>query len=228
MKKPRHNIRQQALWAAATTVIVLLLLLCIFMVTGCSGDDEPDYLPPYQKTLCELLTDSTGTGLTVRFDDGRESPLKTPVKDLRPDTLYRIGATTLEYAEGVELYNASAVFAPMPVSIKAGELKTDPVEVLTAWREERYINLRLSVLRGSEADHYMAFADNALMHNPNGSRTKIITFYHDRNGDGEHYRQETIVSCPVYQLSSVLRQGVDSVRMIVYTPTGRRSFTTVY
>lgn len=224
----RNNFRQQALWAAATTVIVLLLLFCIFMVTSCSGDDEPDYLPPYQKTLCELLTDSTGHGTTVRFDDGHLAPLKTPVKDLRPDTLYRIGATTLEYADGLELYNAAAVFAPMPANIKAGEIKTDPVEVLTAWRETRYINLRLSVRRGSEADHYMAFVDQPVKHNLNGTHTKIITFYHDRNGDGQHYRQETIVSCPVYHLGNVLRQGIDSVSMIVHTPTGPRTFTTVY
>lgn len=223
----RNNLRQQALWAAATTVIVLLLILCIFMVTGCSGDSD-DYLPPYQKTLCELLTDSTGCGTTVRFDDGHQSPLKTPIKDLRPDTLYRIGATTLEYAEGVELYNAAAVFAPMPHTFKPEDVKLDPVEVLTAWREPRYVNLRLSVLRGSEANHYMAFIDHPVHHNTDGTRTKTITFYHDRNGDGEHYRQETIVSCPVYHFGSSLRPGVDSVRMIVHTPSGPATFTTLY
>lgn len=224
----RNNLRQQALWAAATTVIVLLLILCIFMVTGCSGDSDDDYLPPYQKTLCELLTDSIGCGTTVRFDDGHQSPLKTPIKDLRPDTLYRIGATTLEYAEGVELYNAAAVFAPMPHTFKPEDVKLDPVEVLTAWREPRYVNLRLSVLRGSEANHYMAFIDHPVHHNTDGTRTKTITFYHDRNGDGEHYRQETIVSCPVYHFGSSLRPGVDSVRMIVHTPSGPATFTTLY
>lgn len=224
----RNNLRQQALWAAATTVIVLLLILCIFMVTGCSGDSDDDYLPPYQKTLCELLTDSTGSGTIVRFEDGHESPLITPVKDLRPDTLYRIGATTLEYDNGVELYNAAAVFSPKPVGIKDGSMKNDPVEVVTAWREKRYINLRLGVRRGSEANHYMAFVDQAIRHNADGTNTKIINFFHDSNGDGEYYRHETIISCPVYQYSSALREGIDSLKMVVNTPDGPKTFSSVY
>lgn len=222
-------MRNQTRWTALTTFVVLLLLLCIFMVMGCTSDDEyDDHLPPYEKVLCELLTDTAGVATKVRFDDGHEAALRHRVKDLTPDSLYRISASTLEYDDGVELYNASFVFAPMPQKLKAEDIVTDPVELLTAWRGKRYINMRLRVTRASDAGHYMGFADMGLKHNADGTRTRTIQFYHDRNGDSEYYRQETIVSCPVYQMSNALREGVDSVRMIVNTPQGEQAVVCLY
>lgn len=206
-------------------VLLVLAVLCGF--TACGGDDD-EPLPPYRQILCELLTDSTGHACSLRYDDGRTVPIVNKLKDLTPDSLYRISTTTLEYAHGVELYNTQPVFSPMPVVFRADKLKTDPVTLLTAWREPRYINLRLSVDRGAEARHYMAFADQGIMMHPNGTRVKTLRFYHDANGDEAHYRQETIVSCPVYQCSSELRHGRDSIRMIVNTPAGESRLVTVY
>lgn len=222
-------MRNQIRWTALTTFVVLLLLLCIFMVMSCtSNDDYDDHLPPYQKTLCELLTDTAGVATIVRFDDGHEAPLLHRVKDLTPDSVYRITATTLQSAEGVELYNASYVFAPMPQKIKAEDMVTDPVEVLTAWRDLRYVNMRLRVTRAAEAGHYMGFADMGVKHNTDGTRVRTVKFYHDRNGDSEYYRQETLISLPIYQMSSELRPGVDSVRLVVNTPNGEQNFTCLY
>lgn len=222
----KRRFRLQSRWTAMTTVILLLLLLCIFMATSCSSDaDSDDYLPPYQQTLCELLTDSQGRGVTVRFDDGRERPLITPTKDLTPDSVYRIAATTYEREAGVELYSAHVVFSPMPVSIPPGKFKTDPVGVLAVWRDKRYINLRLSVKRAADAGHYMGFADMGTRHYPDGTSTKTLRFLHDRNGDNAYYKQELLVSCPIYHLDFELREGKDSVRFIASTEAGE--YTTV-
>lgn len=229
MNENRKRFRLQFRWAAMTTVVLLLLLLCIFMVTGCSSDvDSDDYLPPYQQTLCELLTDSIGRGVTVRFDDGHERPLITPAKDLTPDSIYRISGTTYEREAGVELYNAQVVFSPMPVSLKPEQLKTDPVGVLAAWRDKRYINFRLSVKRAADAGHYMGFADMGIKHHSDGTSTKTIRFFHDRNGDNAYYKQEFLVSCPIYHLGSELREGKDSIRFIVNTEAGEYSTVTLY
>lgn len=228
MKHSLKHLRLQIVWTAFTTAVVLLLLLCIGMVTGCSDDaDEP--LPAYVQTLCELETDSTGRAWKVHFDDGHESLVKTRADGLVPDSIYRIKATTLEYADGVELYNAAVVFSPMPLVFKSiADIKTDAVEVLAAWRSPRYINLRLSVMRGHTAGHFMGFADLGVKLNANGSLTKTVKFYHDQNGDDPNYHQETIVSCPVYQMTDVLRHGTDSVSIAVETRQGEYRFTTLY
>lgn len=230
MNENKKRFHHQFRWAATTTAVLLLLLLCIYMVAGCSSDDvdSDDYLPPYQQTLCELLTDSLGRGVIVRFDDGHEGRLITPIQHLTPDSLYRIASTTYEREAGVELLNAQEVFSPMPFILKNEKLKTDPVGVLAAWRDKRYINLRLSVERAAEAGHYMGFADMGIKNNPDGTRTKTIRFYHDRNGDNAYYKQELLVSCPIYHLGSELREGKDSVRFIVNTEAGEYTTCSLY
>lgn len=222
-------MRAQFRLAAVTLFVVLLLLLCIFMVVGCGSDDAAtDFTPPYQKTLCEVLTDSTGCGVTVRFDDGHEAPLRNRIDELTPDSTYRVGATTVEDAQGVTLYNATMIAAPMPAKFHPGETKADPVDVITVWREPRYINLRLAVACGNAETHSMAWADGGTLISTDGKRVKTVTFCHDRHDDPSYYRRETLVSCPVYQLAGELRQGRDSVRVVVNTPEGRRSWSYPY
>lgn len=229
MSKTTKHFRLQTRWAVTTTLVVLLLLLCIFMVMGCSADDDADdYLPPYQQTLCELLTDNQGRGMTIRFDDGHECPLITSVDNLTPDSLYRIAGAIYERETGVELYNAHVVFSPMPFKIKPEDFKDDPVGVLAAWRDKRYINMRLSLDRSVDVPHYMGFADMGVTDNPDGTRTKTIRFFHDRNGDDVFYRQELLVSCPVFHLGEELREGTDSVCLIVNTEKGKYSTKTLY
>lgn len=229
MKKTLRNIPSQFRWTAFTTVVVLILLLCIFMVAGCSSDDsDADYLPPLTQELCEIITDNTGVATVMRYADGRECPLVAKVNDLTPDSTYRISAAILETESGVTLYNAHMVLSPMPVVRKLGEIKTDPVDVIACWRDCRYINLRLSVKRSYDVNHFMGFSDYGLRHNPNGTTTYTACLYHDANADADHFRQEIIVSCPIYPMADRLRLGTDSVCLKVNTPDGFASYTMLY
>lgn len=229
MKKSLRNIPSQFRWTAFTTVVVLILLLCIFMVAGCSSDDgDADYLPPLTQELCEIMTDNTGVATMMRYADGRECPLAAKVRDLTPDSTYRVSAAILESENGVTLYNAHMVFSPMPVVRKPGEMKTDPVDVLTCWRDCRYVNLRLSVKRSFDVNHFMGFADDGVRHNGDGTATQTVRLYHDQNADADHYRQEITVSCPIYQLAGHLRAGIDSICMKVNTPDGPVAHTMLY
>lgn len=229
MKKSFSNIPSQIRWTAFTTVVVLVLLLCIFLVTGCSSDDsDADSLPPLTQELCEIMTDNTGVATMMRYADGRECPLATKVNDLTPDSTYRISAAILENENGITLYNAHMVFSPMPMVRKPGEMKTDPVDVIACWRDCRYINLRLSVKRSYNVSHFMGFSDGGLRHNANGTTTYTTCLYHDQNADADHFRQELIVSCPIYPMAGRLRIGIDSVCMKVNTPDGFISHTMLY
>lgn len=228
MKNPLRNLPAQFRWTALTTLAVFILLLCIMVVVSCSSDDEPDYLPPYEQMLCEVMTDAKGVATTIRFDDGRERPLVTCPDGLTPDSLYRISAAVLEDESGVSIYNAAMIFSPMPVVMKDEEVKIDPVDVLTAWRDLRYINLRLSIKRSVEAGHHLAFIDDGVCANPDGTCTSLLRLFYDNNDDEDHFRDELIVSCPIYPLADHLRVGVDSVCLAVNTPGGNRYYTMLY
>lgn len=219
MKNLLRNMPHQFRWTALTTLIVLLLLLCLFMVTGCTSDTDAP-LPPYRQVLCEILTDQSGVATRMRYDDGRECPLVTKASGLTPDSTYRVAATVLESENGVSLYNASMVFSPMPVVMAADKVKMDAIDVVAIWLDCRYINLRLSVKRSNDVQHYLAFVDDGVLSNDDGTQTSCIRLFHDNNGDDDNYRQEIVISCPVYPLFSTLRSGVDSVRITVNTPDG--------
>lgn len=230
MKKRLKHLPAQFRWAATTVAILLLLLLCIFAVAGCGGDDaaDDDQLPPYVRVVGELISDGQGAARVLRSSDGREQRVLNELAGLSPDSLYRIETYVLECKDGVELYNAKLVFSPMPQSFERGKMKADPVAVVTAWREPRYVNMRLAVGCSYGAQHLMAFADEGLRDNADGSRTQLLRLYHDAAGDRDDFRQELLASCPVYQLADVLRAGVDSVQMTIATPKGDFSLTTLY
>lgn len=205
---------------------MLLLLLCIFMVAGCSDDDSP--LPPYRQELCEILTDSQGNATILRYDDGEEHPITNPQTNLVPDSIYRALALVEEEADGLTLHGLSAVAAPMPRRYVPSELHTDPVEVVTAWKVERYLNLRLAVNRSNETPHSLGFADKGILKNDNGTCTQLLQLLYDNHNDGQYFRYETNVSCPLYSLTSDLRKGIDSIRITVNTYEGTFAMTTLY
>lgn len=228
MKNPLRNLPAQFRWTALTTLAVLILLLCIMVVVSCSSDDEPDYLPPYEQMLCEVMTDAKGVATTIRFDDGRERPLVTCPDGLTPDSLYRISAAVLEDESGVSIYNAAMIFSPMPVVMKDEEVKIDPVDVLTVWRDIRYINLRLSIKRSATTGHFLTFLDDGVRNNSDGTCTYQLRLFHDSNADDDHFRDELIVSCPIYPFAEQLRVGVDSVCLTVNTPEGPQRCAMLY
>lgn len=234
MKNPLRNMASQFKWTLLVTLAVLLIFLCLFLVVGCDNDEDTT-LEAYQKELCELQTNKEGRAQYLVFDDGTQHAVTNEVKDLTPDSTYRVIAVLVNQGEDkgknydVKLGNVSAVFSPFPHTVKDGQkLKTDAVEVLSCWRSDRYINLRVSFLRGNKAAHYMGFIDNGDLHLKNGGKRKTIVFYHDTNGDDLNYKQEMYASCPLYQLDDQLVAGRDSIRFVVKTNKGDYTFDTEY
>lgn len=219
-------LRGQFRWALLTVLAALIVFLCCFAVVGCSDDTEP--MPPYSKILCELITDRDGDGTVIRLDSGEKCHVVNAPTQLKADTIYRITAVVQDLGEeGMALVSAAFVFSPFPGKVEGGSHVTDPVKVLAAWRTDRYYNMRLAVNRGNEATHYMGLVDRGTVENARGIRTKTIELYHDKDGDGEYYDQEFYLSCPIYHYEGQLRRGVDSLRMVVEVPGGKKFVDTV-
>lgn len=229
MRDNRQKIKQQIVWTAITLGIVLLLLLCIFSVVGCSSDDEEE-MPPYNTVLAEVMTDNAGRAVKLRFDDGQERTITNEMTNLTPDSLYRVVSRIIDNAADhtVTIYGLKSVLAPMPKDYEPGKQYRDAVDVITTWRTPRYINLRLGVHRSEEKIHYLGFKDNGYISYESGKRTKVYELMHGQNGDGDSYVEEVIASCPVYQLADELREGQDSVRMVITTYGKKVEYTTLY
>lgn len=227
MKDRRYGIRWQRRWTTVTLIVVLLLLLCIFMVTGCSDEGDTP-LSPYRQELCEVQTDGRGRTTVLCRDNGQTCHITNPVEGLTPDSLYRALAVVTEEEGGVSLHGLSAVLAPFPHRYDKSLLRTDPVDVVTAWRVDRYINLRLAISRSNMAVHTIGFADMGILVWPDGKRTKMLQLLHDSYNDEAHFTQELTVSCPLYHLAGELRKGVDSVSIAVNTFGEIYTMTTQY
>lgn len=213
-KRKGEHLRAQSRWAAAVTVIVLLLLLCIYMVAGCSSDDE--VLPAYEGRLCEIVTDGAGRGYLLRDDDGGEAAIGNVLKGLAADSVYRVFVLMVKGEGGaVTLKSAQSIFSVFPHEAHADDVMgNDALEVITAWRSPRYVNLRVALMTDGLQKHMLDFIDEGTRANADGTLTKCIRLCHDQNGAARNYREEGYVSCPIYQYSEELRSGTDSIRLV--------------
>lgn len=230
MKKRMQHMAGQFRLALVTLSLVLVVMLCVFMVVGCADDGADDILGDYKFVLCEVTSNAEKQLTTLRYDDGREWAITTNVETETADTLYRAEAMVLEDADGqhIALGGISAVVSPMPKVYDAKNVKHDPVEVITAWRTPRYVNMRLAIGRGGQV-HAVGFSDEGIVKNPSGTKTKCLSLLHDQNGDPDYYPQEILMSCPVYQYAGQLKAGSDSIRFVIHTRNAQPYvLTTVY
>lgn len=204
-------------------------LLFAFGLAACSTDDEIA-APALRYELGELRTDSQGKPLIVKLDNSLFIETKDYPLTLHPSSLYRVlVAYDHEHQSGLstKVYHIVTVPAPPP-SASLEAQTTAPVRLLSLWRTERYINLRLGIGRSYKGEHRAGFADKGIIEHPNGRRTQVLQLFHNDGGDRSDYTQEIYLSCPTHQLRSTLRSDIDSLRFLVLTDKGLYQYNFLY
>lgn len=200
------------------------LLLSVGLIVACGDDEHP--LPSYRQDLAELRTDNSGVARQLYLDDGTAWVLENPVGSLPADTVMRIYALYEKSEHKVLLYGAQSVFSPFPEQISADSMRLDPLKVKAVWRNGyRYVNMLLTRSTGG-GKQYFAFANSAIRQLSHNVRMWTITLYHYQGDDPMYYSADSYLSCPTFHYADSLRQGIDSVEIIIPTYDGlyRRSF----
>ena len=199
-----------------------LLFIASLIYTSC---EEDQVLPPYTQDLAELVTNAYGEARTLIFDDGRKLPVVNKLGNLTPDSIYRIRAMYVPVENGVQLTAAQTTVSSFPIELDAAGMQTDPVELKSIWGSPRYVNMLVGLKTGGGAQ-MIGFVYNGIEVSADGVKKQHIVVFHDQIEDPTYYTQDIYLSCPVYQLSTELEHGRDSVEMTIHTFKGitRKSF----
>lgn len=115
------------------------LSLFIFL-SSCSDDKDAPY-PSIVTELADCPTDDGGKMTRIVLDDDTQLTLTNPQKGLKANTTYRfLAGFTKEEDQCATLYSLRQA-ALLGDSTEVA--KSDPVNVVSLWRTQRYINLHL-------------------------------------------------------------------------------------
>ena len=142
----------------------IFLFAVVMVLAACeneayeSGDGG---LSAMRADFVEMRTDGNSNITSIETDDGEELWLTQAISTAwaeRPDTVYRALMYYNKVADGegapkAEPLAVSQVLVPQitPIGQLVGEMKTDPVALVSAWKSPngRYVNLELSLKTGA-------------------------------------------------------------------------------
>lgn len=213
-----------------------LLLLLLFVggegvLQSCNDAEDREVLPPARFDLCEALTDDKGQVIEFRFDNGQILLPANNLPLLRPDTLYRMLLGYQVSTTGkAAVHHWDSILTIHARSFSPEKMRTDPVKIISVWQTRRYINLRLSVPRTAAKKHYFSFQTSSFYQPTDEQKARhlVLRLYHDADGDRPDYFEEALLSCPIYGYAGKLRAGVDSITMVVNTPTGEQKYSGIF
>ena len=185
-----------------------LILFAVLVFTSCG--EEPYVYPDLITEMVCLKTDNQGFGTHFVTDEGHIWHLS---KDNRPnkltaDSTYRVVSRYVPLnetdAKAYSLYKTISTL-PKPES-EYKSIHTDPVNIQSIWRSGDYLNMVLPIMV-KEQQHELAFIENGIRTNSDGTQTLILTLYHDRKGDVEGFNEKHYLSIPLWHYQDILNKG---------------------
>ena len=170
--------------------------MLVLLTVSCSDDESA--LLPYVTALVEANTDATGAINTIRTDEGTTFSVSQQISTSVADTTWRCLATYVASHDAMTLYSVKAVFSAHPKQASAFKVQPrDPMKFISAWRTDRYINLRIGLLTTGIGDHAFAFCLDSIGTTITGKTMAYITLFHQRpSDDAESYTDERFFSIP--------------------------------
>ena len=190
------------------------LIIAITSLIICSCSDKDSWADNYITNLAELTTNSDGTVITMRLDDGQNLTPTNNIRFERPDTTYRCVCIYTQQGTSATIADYAKTFSSQPITDTTDlTIKDDPCQIQSTWLSGQYFNARMLV-QGKDQPHIVAFIDRGITTYPNGSQTLTIQLHHDQNGDSEAFTRTIYLSCPLYNYAAKLQRGRDSVCLV--------------
>ena len=200
---------------------LIIILLCTLSMGACKEDFS---YPNVFTELAEVKTDAKGKLVYLTTDNGETFSVKAnkDTTTFAPDTLYRIISVYEKLEEDKNellLHTAKPIIAPVPIpieSIKNG-VKTDPVDIQSIWKTEKYLNMILHV-QTKNKPHTFHFVDQGIHPYKKEKHQQVLEFvlYHDRGDDYEAFTTKFYFSIPLYPYKDLMKKG-DIIRLHIHT-----------
>ncbi len=181
----------------------LSLLFCIAVLPSCSEDEE--VWPSVRSDIGLLTTSSAGQAQMFCPDGKGFSEVANGPMGLVPDSTYRVIATYYAQGDQITLTGLQSVMVAFPRRYDTE--KNDPLDVVSAWRSDGYVNLRLSVKTRKQTTQYFGVIDRPTDSWPDGRRTAHAALYHDQGGDPLSFSETLYFSLPLSAYDGLLTTG---------------------
>lgn len=204
-----------------------LILSVLCLLTSCGEDDY--YYPPVKLAFLTATTSIDGTVASVVTDDHQRLTVADDKSglDLPSYTSQRIVANyeQMPESDGIRLYGAVKVVCPTPLwkNELASQYKDDPVEVISIWPGNGYLNMILGVKETTE--HTFHFSETSKALNAHDARVDI-SLHHDAHGGTEAYLQRCYLSIPLEKYEKSTQAASITVAFSLNTYTeGVKTYT---
>lgn len=202
-----------------------LLMLVVFLVmlgSSCKHDDESFY-PNIISEMADLYTNDGGSITHFVIDDGREYHIENPKSGFQPKSRYRVLCGYVPSGSNATVYQLEGVIILRDSTER--EPKRDPVNVVSAWRTPRYVNLHLAA-KGQSLPHYWGFITDSVTITPQDAGDTLVhaylSLYHDQCIDPRSYTIEQYASLPLDSIPSFKSQS-GSITLSVTTYGGTKT-----
>lgn len=199
------------------TAIWLTIVATIMMASSCSENET--WADNYITNLAELTTDANGTVTQMRLDNGQTYTLANQIRLQRPDTTYRSICIYTQQGNSATISDYALTYSQRPITETTElSIKTDPCQMQSVWLSGNYLNARLLV-QGKNQPHIIAFVDQGITTNNDGSHTLTIRLHHDQNNDPQAFTRTIYLSCPLKEYTTQLQHNRDSIYFVAYEQT---------
>lgn len=221
-----------------------MLLAVVPLFFACENeayDTGEGSLSNMRADFVEAQTDGQAMITGVETDDGETLPFTRTVQAAwaeKPDTFYRalLYYNKVDKGDGrakAEPLAMGQVLVPTPTDIAElkGDVKTDPVTLVSAWksRNGKYLNLELSIKTGVVDGEYgtqtLGIINLGVETKADGTRTASLQLYHDQAGVPEYYSTTAYLSVAVARLPFTPAKGDEvSIEIVTYDGTITKTF----
>lgn len=194
------------------------------------GEEEYVFPDLVTEMVC-LKTDANGVGTEFITDEGTVWHLQEgnrPNK-LTADSTYRMVSRYVPLNEtDAQAYSFAKTISSLPKPESEYEvIHTDPVSIQSIWRSGDYLNMVLPISVKNQ-EHELAFIENGISLNDDGTQTLTLTLFHDRKSDIEGFTQKFYLSIPLWHYQERLNKGDQIVLNLNTYKEGMTSRTYTY
>ena len=200
------------------------ILLTALFLTSC-GEEENYVFPNLVTEMVCLKTDANGYGTHFITDKGQTWYLQegNQPNKLTPDSVYRVVSRYAPINEtDAQAYSFYQTISTLPIpESECGFIHTAPVSIQSIWRSGDYLNMVLQIMV-KDQKHELAFIENGITENADGTKTLTLTLYHDRKNDVEGFDEKYYLSVPLWHYRDKLNKGD---RIVLQLNTYREGMT---
>ena len=188
----------------------LLIFNFSFLISLSSCSEDKEMYPSIVTELVDCPTDAEGQITEMVFDDDSRLPLTNPVSGLKANVIYRVLAGYTKTDGKATLYQLKAAALLHDSTTVA---QTDPLNVVSRWRTQKYLNLHLLPKTQGGSQTWGFITDSIV-----GKRA-YLRLHHRQGTDPTAYSTDVYASLYLKDIAA------DSITLRINTFSGLREWS---